>query len=153
MLYRNGVKKRSYKKRSPDAPLPDVAVNIKRYRGLTGLTADQLAVEADVSTLGMLESGRRPSGRINNLEKIATALTRLLGYEVTVADLRGRPSASADPAPGLDRFLASPLGSDATSEERRLLRSMTWGGGTPNEKAWYLALGAIREAQSNKKGG
>ena len=62
-----------------------IAQNVRRLRLEAGLTQDKLAVIAGISSVKMIESGRR--GSLPTLEKIAEALSSKLGRVVSVEDL------------------------------------------------------------------
>ena len=148
-------RKRRYRRRTE--PLPDLAVNLKFFREVAGLTQEQLAADSGVSTLGMLESGRRPNSRIDNLKKIARALSLAIGVPVSVGDLRGPRRINPDDTEILketwDAFLATPHGMGTTPLEQKTLRIRRWEWGPPRKtEHWGYALELLRATQE-KKGG
>lgn len=139
--------------RKPRKDIPDVAWNVRTYRELAGMTQEQLAVQAGLSTVAMLESGARANPRVTTLKKIATAFSRALGYKVTVADLRSAPVPSTVAVSAqrtLAQFLASGLAS-VSAEEIDQLRQQSWPWGrAPTVQAWYHVLMAIRALKARE---
>jgi transcriptional regulator with XRE-family HTH domain len=150
------AEKRAYKRRDPGAPLPQFALNIRRLResavsqrtGRT-MTQEELAEESGLSTIVMIETGRRPYARDSTLGRIAKALSRTLGREVTIDELRSVPRGAGpeETRESFDAFLRSELSQGITDAERDQLRRAVWPWGVPSVKAWYFALEAMRASR------
>lgn len=133
----------SSQKRRPGS----LAAGIRYYRELSGLTQEELAEAAGLSSTAMLETGARPNARESTLAAIAKALGDRLGRAITIADLRaGQPPETRETARlALEEFLASALGTDTAPEERAELRALVWPRGkTPTVRSWSFALEALR---------
>lgn len=123
--------------------LPNIALNIKYYRSLCGMSQAKLIEESGVGHIKLIETGRRRDCRTPTLAKIAEALSRQLGYEVTVDDLHAKPvhAPSADDVDAsLKEFIASKEGRAATPEEiAELRKKTTWPWGKPTVEGWLHA--------------
>jgi len=151
MFYSSPVgKRRPYKDREPPRELSDAAESIKAYRRLAGWTQDELARAADVSTVALIEAGLRKNPRDDTLEKLASAFSRRLGYEVTARDLRsGPPSRLSEEAErALQEFLSTPVGRTASSVERFLMRQAEWPAGRqPSARSWMHLFESLRATE------
>jgi len=65
--------------------------NVKRLRIAAGISQDELAKRAGLSSVSMVENGSRPNARTDTLDAIARALG------VTVSDLFAEPPTVAPP--------------------------------------------------------
>lgn len=110
---------------------------IKRYRDLRGLSQDELARRAGVSSVAMIESGKRETPGVDTVAKIAAALG--VTVEQLVHDEAEMPAA-------LREFLASPSAVDVTSDELEALRAASFGGRNPIAASYFLVLQAYRVA-------
>lgn len=143
------AEKRAYKRRDPGVAKPQFAQNIRALREKADLTQEQLAELSGLSTIVMIETGRRPYARDSTLGRIAKALSNALKREVTIDELRSVPK-GADPDDtkhSFEAFLVSPLADGITPDEREQLRRAVWPWGVPSVKAWYHALEAMRSSR------
>lgn len=112
-----------------------VGENIRRLRNGRGWTQEELAERSGLSSVKMIETGRR-TGLVGSLRKIALALDVPLAEIVAETD-QEMPHA-------LQRFLETPMGADVTDEEFDHLRALRFPGRTMTVQAYNLALLAIR---------
>lgn len=132
--YAGGVEKTS-KKVSP------VGRNVKRLREKLGLSQEELAERAGLSSVAMIESGVRPSPRRPTATKLADALG------VTVADLYVDEPAPMQPEAqaAYDEFRASPMARDIKTHEEEFLQRFRWPPGvTPTPRSWLHLYEALR---------
>lgn len=122
-----------------------IADNVRRLRRERGLTQEELAELAGLSSVGMIEApqaGRSPP-RTSTLQKIATALG--VGIEELYRDEAGVQTTST-----LDDFLGSPVApADITAQEIAELRRFKLPFGTPTAATWFHLLQAMRSAKTN----
>lgn len=112
-----------------------VARNIRRRRKMCDLTQEKLAELAGVSSVKMIESGRR-NGRLGTLQKIADAL------HCRVSDLFEDDTLRISDA--LAEFLSSPMAHDVTDDEVNYLQGIRVPGRTLTPVSYYKALEMIR---------
>lgn len=150
----NMSEKRRYERRPPGEELPAVAKNIKRFRELAGMTQEQLANEAGLSTVALLETGRRRYARDETLEALAQVFSAHLGYRVTTDDLRTEASTVVpeEIEQSLQEFIASDyaeggVGDDEVNE----LRRAPWIWGPPSKKRWSMMLEILRSTRTERR--
>ena len=138
----NGPDERS----EPGTP-ETIGMRIARFREDCGLTAAQLAVEAQISKsyLSALESGdeahRRPSG--DTLYRIATALG------VTIADLLGRTVTPVGTEPLPDGLLEFARREGLPQADLEMLASIHFRGAKPKTpERWQFIYQAIKMSGS-----
>lgn len=130
-------------------PTP-LGLALKFYREAADLTQPELDHLAEVSGVGMIESGARPNAYTSTLEKLARALTEKLGYAVTPNDLRAGPPPQIPEAAerALDELLASPVAAGAGPDIVAALRRFKWPPGfVPDATAWNMILTGLRMAR------
>lgn len=139
-------------------PRTDLAANMKRLRLMRKpkITQEELADASGVSHINLIEAGHRRNIREDTVADLARGFTKLLGFEVQPADLRGRPPGDAPPPELLEStfqdFLKTGVKMDA--DEAKELRSKTefrWG--NPSVEAWYAALMFMRATRAPSDGG
>jgi len=137
-----------YSVRVSKRPANALAANVRRLRESLGLTQARLADEAGVSSVGMIEAGKRPNARRATVAKIAAALG------VSEDELyRGANPDTVEAPPALATFLRSPGGVDVTDEERLALLRLRARGKRPNEETYYWALKMLRSMNKEGEGG
>lgn len=127
-------------KRPKRKTLLHVGRNIAKHREHAGLTQEQLAAAAGLSSVKMIESGKY-TGSIQALIAIADVLG------VPIGVLLANPAAPSPPE--LQAFLDSPLGRDASPEEREQLRVHARGQ-RPTQETYYWALKMIRSMKARQ---
>lgn len=119
-------------------PLPMLAANLRRLRQDRGLTQEQLADAAEISSVKMIETGKNiPSVPV--LIRLARVLDCSLGHLV---------SDPGEPLPeALERFLQTPSARDVSADEIEELKLVRARGKRPTETTYYLALQMLRSME------
>jgi transcriptional regulator with XRE-family HTH domain len=114
---------------------------LRRLRKERGLTQQDLADRAGLSTLGMLETRK-------GLPNCKTAVSLAEALEVDIDKLLGieKPIPQA-----LISFLESPSGKNANDEEREYLVHHVPMRCGPTEETYWVALQMLRTMENNKK--
>lgn len=125
------------------ASRPSIGRRIRELRKLRGLTQEQLAAQAGVSSVKMIESGRT-DGSIEFLGKIADTLGCCI-VDFFIGNGDGKIN------PVLRDFLSSPMAKGVTPYEIEELKKVHAFGRAPTMASYCLSLQAIRSMEEKPK--
>lgn len=115
-----------------------VGANVRRFRQALGWTQEELAERAELSSVKMIETGKR-NPRLGTLRALAKAMGIRM-EEMLGGESGGIPQALVD-------FLETPMAKGITDDEVELLQVMSIPGRRATAESYYNLLQATRTSE------